>query len=207
MKVRTWLNRSHRSWVRADRPEHPAKSPDDRRRRQVVVITRWSRGSAWCSRAVVERGARVAICARDADELARARRELDQPRRRGSARRATHRSRDVCAHREVEDDFGAIDVLINNAGNHPGRPLEHMTADDSATRWRQPARPLHATPPCCRDAPAKGRPDRHIASIGGKVAVPHSRRTRLAVRARRLVRGDARRADQDGIYVTTCARA
>jgi NAD(P)-dependent dehydrogenase (short-subunit alcohol dehydrogenase family) len=145
---------------------------------QVVVITGGSRGLGLVlARTLVERGARVAICARDNDELARARRELEQLGGEVFSATCDVTDRDDVLRfmASVEDDFGPIDVLINNAGIIQVGPLEQMTTEDFehalSVNWRGPLHAMMAVLPAMRRRKA-GRIV-NIASIGGKVAVPH----------------------------------
>jgi NAD(P)-dependent dehydrogenase (short-subunit alcohol dehydrogenase family) len=160
------------------------------------------------ARAVIERGARVAICARDADELARAHAELEKLG--GDVFSApcdvTDRDDVLGFIATVEDDFGAIDVLVNNAGVIQVGPLALMTADDFehalSVNLRGPLHAMLAVTPAMRRRKA-GRIV-NIASIGGKVAVPHLAPYSTSKFA--LVGlSEAMRAElvQDGIYVTT----
>ncbi len=147
-------------------------------RDQVVLITGGSRGLGLVlAREASRQGARVAICARDADELARARADL---RDRGASVFAipcdvTNADQVAEMVRAVETHFGRIDVLINNAGVIQVGPVEEMTLADyreamAAHYWA----PLYATLavlPAMR-ARRAGRIV-NISSIGGKLAVPH----------------------------------
>ena len=176
---------------------------------KVVVITGGSRGLGLVlARALIERGARVAICARDADELARAHRDLEE--RGGEVFSApcnvTDRNDVMRFIASVEDDFGPIEVLVNNAGIIQVGPLELMTGDDfehaiSVNVYG----PLHTTLavlPAMRRRKA-GRIV-NIASIGGAVAMPHLAPYSTSKFA--LVGlSEAMRAEliKDGIYVTT----
>ena len=176
---------------------------------KLVVITGGSRGLGLVlARAVVERGARIAICARDASELARAHQELATLG--GDVFSAvcdvTDRDEVLRFVAMVEDDFGAIDVLINSVGVIQVGPLELMTADDFehalAVNLRGPLHAMLAVLPGMRRRRA-GRIV-NIASIGGKVAVPHLAPYSTSKFA--LVGlSQAMRAEliQDGIYVTT----
>jgi NAD(P)-dependent dehydrogenase (short-subunit alcohol dehydrogenase family) len=176
---------------------------------KVVVITGGSRGLGLVlARALVERGARVAICARDAEELARARRELEALG--GDVLTAqcdvTVRDDVMGFIAAVEDDFGAIDVLINNAGTIQVGPIELMTAEDFeqalAVNLRGPLHAMLAVLPGMRRRKA-GRIV-NIASIGGKVAIPHLAPYSTSKFA--LVGlSEAMRIElvRDGIYVTT----
>ena len=176
---------------------------------RVVAITGGSRGLGLVlARSLVERGAKVAICARDVDELARARRELEQLGGEVFSAPCDVTERDDVLQfiASVEDDFGAIDVLINNAGVIQVGPLEHMTADDFdhalAVNLRGPLHATLAVLPAMRKR-GFGRIV-NIASIGGKVAVPHLAPYSTSKFA--LVgMSEAMRAEliKDNIYVTT----
>jgi NAD(P)-dependent dehydrogenase (short-subunit alcohol dehydrogenase family) len=176
---------------------------------KVCVITGGSRGLGLVlARALVERGARIAICARDEAELARARADLEQLG--GEVHSAvcdvTDRDAVLGFVAEVEDDFGPIDVLINNAGIIQVGPLPVMTADDFEAALAVNLRgPLHATL-AVLPAMRKRRAGRivNIASIGGRIAVPHLAPYSTSKFA--LVgMSEAMRAELigEGIYVTT----
>ena len=209
MKTRTWLKVASvvgsvllgRSVLRSRRTIELAG--------KLVVITGGSRGLGLVlARAVVERDGRVAICARDAAELARAHEELAALG--GDVHSAvcdvTDRDDVLRFLATVEDDFGAIDVLINNAGIIQVGPLELMTADDFehalSVNLRGPLHAMLGVLPAMRRRGA-GRIV-NIASIGGKVAVPHL--APYATSKFALVGlSQAMRAEliQHGIYVTT----
>ncbi|HEY0192806.1 MAG TPA: SDR family oxidoreductase, partial [Kofleriaceae bacterium] len=176
---------------------------------KVVVITGGSRGLGLVlARTLVERGARVAICARDLDELGRARRELEQLGGEVFSAQCDVTDRDDVLNfiAAVEDDFGAIDILINNAGVIQVGPIEHMTADDFeqalSVNLRGPLHAMLAVLPGMRRRNA-GRIV-NIASIGGRVAVPHLApysTSKFALVG--LSEGMRAELIKDGIYVTT----
>jgi short-subunit dehydrogenase len=147
-------------------------------RGKVALITGGSRGLGLVmARALVDRGARVALCARDADELARAKAELAAIG--GEVYTAVCDVTDRDAILElvtaIEDDFGPIELLINNAGIIQVGPLETMTADDFEQALDVNLRgPLHASL-AVLPAMRKRKAGRivNIASIGGKIAMPH----------------------------------
>src|SRR5215475_1728075 len=102
-------------------------------RGKTALITGGSRGLGLAlSREFVARGACVAICARDVDELERASSDLVRPGRPVLALPC-----DVANVEEVgrmaeavREHFGAIDVLVNNAGVIEVGPVETMTLAD-----------------------------------------------------------------------------
>ncbi|MET4105173.1 SDR family oxidoreductase [Hymenobacter sp. UYP22] len=145
---------------------------------RVVLITGGSRGLGLIlARQAVAEGARVAICARDADELERARQELAEA---GSEVLALPcdltQAADVTALVEqVQRQLGAIDVLINNAGIITAGPLDNIELrdyqDSMDTHFWAPLHAMQAVLPAMRRR-GEGRIV-NIASVGGKVAVPH----------------------------------
>jgi NAD(P)-dependent dehydrogenase (short-subunit alcohol dehydrogenase family) len=147
-------------------------------RDKTVLITGGSRGLGLVmTRAFAREGARIAICARDGDEVERAREELEG--------RGTQVFGAVCdvtdadgVNRLIDDvktRFGRIDVLVNNAGVIQVGPLETQTKKDFeealASHFWGPFNTMQAVLPEMR----RGRGGRivNIASIGAKVAVPH----------------------------------
>jgi NAD(P)-dependent dehydrogenase (short-subunit alcohol dehydrogenase family) len=145
---------------------------------KVVLITGGSRGLGLVlAREFASEGARLVLCARDEDELQRARVELEG---RG-AEVMIHRC-DVTSREDVngliaavEDRFGAIDVLVNNAGVIQMGPIEVMTHADfekamNAHFWG-PLNTMMAVLPGMRER--KSGRIVNISSIGGKVSVPH----------------------------------
>jgi short-subunit dehydrogenase len=147
-------------------------------RDRVALITGGSRGLGLViARELVARGARVAICARGRDELERARAELVQ---RGGTAVAVEC--DLANAQEtatlvsmVTEQLGPIDVLINNAGTIQVGPMELMNLDDyaeaMATHFWAPLRLIHAVLPSMMER--RGGRIVNIASIGGKIAIPH----------------------------------
>jgi NAD(P)-dependent dehydrogenase (short-subunit alcohol dehydrogenase family) len=145
---------------------------------KVVLITGGSRGLGLVlARELLRQGAHVAVCARDTEELERARDDLS---RFGGSVYATpcdvtDRDRVQTMVQAVLRHFGRIDVLVNNAGMIQVGPLEHMTLEDfevamNAHFWG----PLYTTLAVLPDMRHR-RNGRivNISSIGGKVSVPH----------------------------------
>ena len=144
----------------------------------VVLITGGSRGLGLVlARQICAAGGQVALLARDAAELARAKTEL--ARRGGTVLTVRCDLLDAGqvqpAIREIIDRFGKIDVLINNAGIIEVGPLDHMTREDFERAMR-----LHFWAPfelISQIVPEMriwgGGRIVNISSFGGKVAVPH----------------------------------
>jgi len=173
------------------------------------VITGGSRGLGLViGRELVSRGANVAICARDADELARARNDLTA---RGGNVLAmtcdvTDRADVASFVSAVRAALGPIDVIINNAGVIDVGPMEHMTTEDyeraMATHFWGPLNLTLAVLPEMRER-GEGRIV-NITSIGGKLALPHLlpyTASKFALVG--LSEGMRAELAQDGICVTT----
>jgi short-subunit dehydrogenase len=155
-----------------------------RRRREysftgrTVVITGGSRGLGLVlAREFAAEGARLVLAARDPEDLERAAEEL---RTRGTgvhtvSADVTEADQAEGVIREAEAQFGTVDVLVNNAGIISVGPMEVMTLKDYADALR-----LHFWAPLYTTLAALPgmRRRKHgrivnIASIGGKIAVPH----------------------------------
>jgi 3-oxoacyl-[acyl-carrier protein] reductase len=87
-------------------------------RESTVVITGGSRGIGFATaHAFLAAGARVAICARDAARLERARTELGAPERLYAQAADVANAREVCAFLDqAAAALGPVHVLVNNAG-------------------------------------------------------------------------------------------
>lgn len=145
---------------------------------KVVAITGGSRGFGLVlARHVGALGARVAICARSADDLELARQELDA---RGVEVIAmtvdvTDNEEVKAMVRDVIQRYGRIDVLINNAGVIQVGPQYLMNIEDyqiamQTNFWAQ-LYAMQAVIP--HFAQMGGGRIVNITSIGGKIALPH----------------------------------
>ncbi|MFL5343009.1 MAG: SDR family NAD(P)-dependent oxidoreductase [Gemmataceae bacterium] len=145
---------------------------------KTVLVTGGSRGLGLViARQLVAAKARVAICARDEDELVSAAWDL---RFRGGDVQAIR-----CDVREpeqvqamvelVRDRFGPVDVLFNVAGVIEVGPVEAMSLDDFHDAMATHCfGPLHTTMAVLPDMKRRGWGRIvNISSIGGKVAPPH----------------------------------
>jgi NAD(P)-dependent dehydrogenase (short-subunit alcohol dehydrogenase family) len=181
-------------------------------RDKVVLITGGSRGLGLVlARQICGAGGKVALIARDAEELGRA--KADLARRGGGAVLTVQcdlldAGQIKSAVRQIIDRFGKIDILINSAGIIEVGPLEHMTREDFERAMR-----LHFWAPfelISQIVPEMrtwgGGRIVNISSIGGKVAVPHL--TPYSASKFALTGfSDAIRAElaRDNIHVTTVA--
>lgn len=186
-----------------------------KRRRQVelagrsVLITGGSRGlGLLLAREFAAQGARLTLLARDAAELERARAELAANGAVvqvvvGDVREPADGARAVA---QTVAAYGALDVLVNNAGIIQAGPLDVMTEADFeqalATHFWGPLQLTRAALPQFRRQ-GGGRVV-NIASIGGVVAVPHL----LPYSASKFALvglSDGLRAElaRDGVLVTT----
>lgn len=147
-------------------------------RGKTVIVTGGSRGLGLVmARELAKEGAQVAICARNSEELERARADLSK---RGARILAvpcdvTDRAQVNEMVSVVRDRFGKIDVLINNAGIIQVGPMEVMTLEDyeeamNVHFWG----PLYTTLAVLPEM-RKRREGRivNVSSIGGKISVPH----------------------------------
>jgi short-subunit dehydrogenase len=175
----------------------------------VVVITGSTRGLGLAlSRKLGRAGCRLAICARDEAELDRARQDLEQ---RGVEVLAVRC--DVSVRTEIDQlvaatraRFGAIDIVINNAGIVQVGPLEAMSIESfelaMAVDFWGPLHLISATLPHMR-ARRRGHVV-NITSIGGKVAIPHLLPYSAAKGALiQLSEGLTAELAKDDIHVTT----
>lgn len=145
---------------------------------KVVLITGGSRGLGLVlARMLADDGARLAICARNSEELERARQDLEESGAEVSSFVCDVRNQDAVEKtvESVRKQFGQIDVLINNAGVIQVGPLELQTQEDFKNamdiHFWGPFYTMQAVVPEMRERRA-GRII-NIASIGGKVSIPH----------------------------------
>lgn len=145
-------------------------------RDRVALVTGGSRGLGFLiARELLDRGARVAICARDLETLDRAANLLAGHGPVAAFRCDVARPEEVS--RMIQDvvaRFGRLDVLVNNASVIKVAPLETMTRGDfeealDITFWGTVNTTLEALPHLRR---ARGR-IANITSIGAKVPIPH----------------------------------
>jgi NAD(P)-dependent dehydrogenase (short-subunit alcohol dehydrogenase family) len=147
-------------------------------RDKVVLISGGSRGLGLVlARHICSQGGKVALLARDPEELARAKTDLVACGGKVLTIECDLLERDQiqAAVRKVIDHFGRVDILINNAGIIEVGPLDHMTREDYDRAMR-----LHFWAPY--ELISQILPEMrlwgggrivNISSVGGKVATPH----------------------------------
>jgi NAD(P)-dependent dehydrogenase (short-subunit alcohol dehydrogenase family) len=165
------------AWLDAFARRRRQPAPYDYRGK-VALVTGGSRGLGFVvARMLAERGAHVAICARDEEELLAAAQDL---RGHGGEPLAipcdlTQFDQVQSMIRQIERNRGPLDILINNASIIQVGPLESMTLDDfhaamAANFWSAVHTVLAALP--TMKERRQGRIV-NVSSIGGKVSVPH----------------------------------
>jgi NAD(P)-dependent dehydrogenase (short-subunit alcohol dehydrogenase family) len=145
---------------------------------KTVILTGGTRGLGLVmARQLAREGANLAVCAHDPEEVQRAHQDLSERGVRVVARACDLRYRDRVGEfvDEVRRHFGAIDVLINNAGIISVGPVETMTLEDfydaMAINYFAAVHTILEVLPEMRSR-GEGRIV-NITSIGGKVSVPH----------------------------------
>lgn len=99
---------------------------------KTAIVTGASRGiGLGIARGLLDEGCQVAICSRNADDLRKVESDL------GAGRRLLAVPADVGSETEVStlfaraiERFGAIDLVVNNAGNFDGGPIDELTMND-----------------------------------------------------------------------------
>lgn len=145
---------------------------------QVALVAGGSRGlGLLLAREFSAQGCKVAICARDHEELEKARQDLTARGAQVFSRVCdlTDRAQVGTLVTEVERALGPVGVLVNNAAIIQVGPLETMTIEDfeeamAAAFWSA-LYTTYAVLPGMR-ARRSGRIV-NVASIGGRVSVPH----------------------------------
>ncbi len=145
---------------------------------KTILITGGSRGLGLAlAGEFASRGGRVTICARDREELARAKEQLARSGFQVHTVTCDVTSEASIANmvQELEAGEGPLDVLVNNAGRIEVGPMEAATAADfeaaMATHFWGPFHLIRTVIPGMQ----RRRDGRivNISSIGGKIGVPH----------------------------------
>jgi short-subunit dehydrogenase len=145
---------------------------------KTILITGGSRGlGLTMAKMFLQKKAKVAICARDRDELDLAEKELLKI---GSSVMAitcdvTKKDQVKAMVRSINKTYGHLDVLVNNAGNFHVGPMEAMDYQDfdealDTHFWA----PLHTTLAILPQMKKNGGGRIiNISSLGGKISIPH----------------------------------
>ncbi len=142
---------------------------------KIAVVTGGSRGLGFLiAKELIRNGAKTILLARDLEELTRAQTDLGQHAL-GIQCDLTDTAQIQFAVEQTLQRFGKIDILVNNAGIIEVGPVAHMQRDDFERSMR-----LHFWAPyelITQVVPIMQRQGGgrivNVASIGGKVAVPH----------------------------------
>lgn len=146
-------------------------------RGRVALVTGGTRGLGFLiARELLQQGVRVAICARDEEEVREAVESLQEHGRvHGITCDVTDADAVHAMVGEVMSVLGPIEIAINNAGQMMVGPVEHMQPRDfhhaMAVHFGGPLNVVHAVLPAMRQR-RQGRIV-NIASIGGLVPIPH----------------------------------
>jgi short-subunit dehydrogenase len=145
---------------------------------KTVLITGGSRGLGLVmAREFAREGARLVLCARDEQELQQAQADVEDFGAEVMTVPCDVTDRQAVNEMiaAVNDRFGIIDVLVNNAGVIQVGPLEVMTMEDFERAMQShfwgPLNTIMAVLPSMRQK--KSGRIVNISSIGGKVSVPH----------------------------------
>lgn len=141
---------------------------------KVAIITGASSGIGLAAaRAMVARGARVALVARTKDKLAAIEKELGSERAASFPLDVTDRAGLLALPAAVVSRFGRLDIVVNNAGvNHRGAVRERSAQELADILETNLVAPVLLT----QAALAHLRPGGvivNVASLAGKVPVPH----------------------------------
>ncbi len=145
---------------------------------EVALVTGGSRGLGFSiARELAKAGCRLAICARDEEELAAARADLHERGAEVLALACDVRDRAQVGQtiERVTRHYGRIDILVNNAGIIQVGPVAHMTHERfreamETDFWGVVNMTLAVLPQMT--ARGSGRIV-NITSIGGRVSIPH----------------------------------
>ena len=153
---------------------------EDRLEGQAVLITGGSRGLGLAlAHELVRRRCRVALLARDREELHRAKARLEHAYPGGLVKTypcdVTHEAELFRAIDHAARDLGGLDLLVNNAGSIVVGPFRSMGSEEFRAQMELH---LFAAMNACRHAlpilrRGRGRRIVNICSMGGKMAVPH----------------------------------
>jgi len=144
---------------------------------KVALVTGGTRGLGLAlTRALLARGAKVAVCARDPNEVAAAESALAVPDRLFAARcDVTDAAAVGCFVSEATVRLGPIDILINNAGTIVVGPYQDLTLEDVRrvveVNFFAAVTTMEAVLPEMRRR--KSGTIVNVASVGGVIPVPH----------------------------------
>lgn len=145
-------------------------------RGRLVAITGGSRGLGLAmARQFLRRGSTVALLARDADELQRAKALLQADSVHAYACDIKDQNQVNKTIAQISQELGVLDVLVNNAGTITVGPMDTMSVEEYREAldvyfWGALYTTMAALPEMRR---RKSGRIVNISSIGGKISVPH----------------------------------
>ncbi len=141
---------------------------------RVAIVTGASSGIGLAvARSLCARGARVALVARSVDKLAQIVEELGPERAASFPLDVTERAGLLALPAKVIERFGRLDIVINNAGvNHRGAVRERSAEELIAILETNLIAPILLTKAALDGIDPEGVIV-NVASLAGKVAVPH----------------------------------
>ncbi|WP_285759988.1 SDR family NAD(P)-dependent oxidoreductase [Nocardiopsis ansamitocini] len=145
-------------------------------RGKVVLVTGGSRGlGLLLARELGAQGCRVAVCARDENELKRAVRDLEVRGTRALGLPCDVRDPDQAraAVAEAAAHFGQLDIVVNNAGVIQAAPLDAVDIDDFDNAMRTMFWASLHVAQAARPHLRHGGTLVTITSVGGVVSPPH----------------------------------
>jgi short-subunit dehydrogenase len=166
MVASTWAYNAIASWQKADARMNL--------HRKVALVTGGSSGVGLAlARALVQRGARVVLIARNRDSLQKAVTELGAENAAAVSVDVADRVALCSLPQTIVETYGQLDLLINNAGvNHRGALAERTSAEILQileVNLLAPVLLTHAALPYL----GRGAAVINVASLAGKIPVPH----------------------------------
>lgn len=144
--------------------------------KRVILITGGSRGLGLVlTRKLIKEGAKVAICARDENELSRVAQELQSPNLLTITCDITDKNQVKSMMSTIQQALGDVEMVINNAGSIQVGPMESMTESDYENAMKIHFWGAYNVINEALPSMKRRRAGRivNIISINGKISFPH----------------------------------